>query len=198
MEISLSVQEVSQHQTGELKMKKFIVIAVITLFIATTAFAEPPTGKAIGYDGNLGGLSLRYMMGSIGVQGILGLDFESPAASTSDSAIDLALGVNVFKSLWECDKGQVNCFGGISINMDGDTMKDSDSVTDIGLAVGLEPEIFLLENLSVSTKLGVQIMIEGETRDALGKSEKDSGGLSLGTYGQGVSIVSGVSFNWYF
>lgn len=181
-------------------MKKFIVITVLSLFIATTAFAEAPTGKAIGYDGNLGGLSLRYMTGSIGIQGILGLDFDSPASdATMDSALDLAIGINVFKSLWECDKGQVNCFAGISIELDGDTAKDSDSVTDIGITVGLEPEIFLLDNLSVSTKFGVQIMIEGDRRDNItGKSITDSGGLNFGTYGQGVSIVSGVSFNWYF
>ena len=179
-------------------MKKVIALVVIALFVTSAAFAETPTNKAIGYDGMLNGLSCRKMLGGIGIQGILGLGFDSPASDNFDSALDLAIGVNIFKCLWEADKGQLNCFAGIAIDMDGDTMKDSDSVTDINLAVGLEPEIFLLDNLSVTTKFGVMVRIDGDDRGADGKAVTDSGGMMLGTYGQGVSIIEGFSFNWYF
>jgi len=177
-------------------MKKIIVFVVVSLFAVTSAFAETPTAMAVGYDG---GLSMRYLAGSIGVQGILGLDFESPASDNLDSAIDLNIGVNVFMCMWECDRGNLNGFAGVGIDLDGDTMKDSDSVTDISVMAGLEPEVFLLDNLSVTTKFGVKIMIAGEERnDITGKSIKDSGGLTLGTFGEDVSIVSGAAFNWYF
>lgn len=176
-------------------MKKVIVFVVLSLFAVTSVFAETPTGMAVGYDG---GLSLRYLAGSIGVQGILGLDFDSPASDAMDSAIDLNIGVNVFTCLWECDRGNLNGFAGVGIDLDGDTTPDSDSETDITLMAGLEPEIFLLDNLSVTTKFGVQIMIQGDQRGVGGKAVTDSGGLALGTFGQNVSIVQGAAFNWYF
>ena len=179
-------------------MKKIFVITIVSLFFVVSAFAEAPTNKAIGYDGDLEGLSLRYMAGSIGVQGILGLNYDAPADSKKDSALDLKIGVNVYKCLWEADKGLVNGFAGIDITMDGSTIKDSDTVTNIGIGIGLEPEIFLLDNLSVSTKLGVRIMINGDQRGGDGKTMKDSGSTQFETYGEGVSIVDGVSFNWYF
>ncbi len=179
-------------------MKKMFTLIVIALFITTAAFAEAPTNKAIGYDGMLDGISYRTMMGTMGIQGILGLGFDSPAGDTSDSALDLAIGVNLFKCLWESDKGQLNCFAGIAIDLDGSTMKDSDSVTDINLSVGLEPEIFLLDNLSVTTKFGLMISIQGDELGADGKTADDTGGLGVRTYGEGVSIIEGLSFNWYF
>ena len=178
-------------------MKKVLVVLVLSLFIASAAFADTPTEKAIGYDG---GLSYRMIMASdIGIQGILDLNYDSPAdTDNNDAALDLGIGVNVFKCMWETDRGNLNAFAGVGIDMDGSTIKDSDSVTDITIQVGLEPEIFLLDNLSVSTKLGVQIMLMGDTRGVDGKAVTDSGSMQLGTFGQGVSIVSGAAFNWYF
>ena len=182
-------------------MKKALVFMIVSLFVVTSVFAETPTGMAVGYDG---GLSLRYLAGSIGVQGILGLEFDSPAAEGADSAIDLNIGVNVFTCLWECDRGNLNGIAGVGIDMDGSSIKDSDAVTNISLMAGLEPEVFLLDNLSVTTKFGVQIMIQGDERETnmaspdYGKAKTDSGSLMLGTFGENVSIVSGAAFNWYF
>ena len=176
-------------------MKKVFIIIAISLFVAFAVYAETPTKKAVGYDG---GLSCRHILGSgLGVQGILGLNYGSPADSNLDSELDLNIGVNIFKCLFETEKGNLNGFAGIGIDMDGSTIKDSDSCTDITIRVGLEPELFLLDNLSVSTKLGAQIMLTGDDRDAFGKSIKDSGGMIIGTFGQGVSIVGGAAFNWY-
>ena len=62
----------------------------------------------------------------------------------------------------------------------------------------MEPEIFLFDNLSVSTKLGLQLAMNGDDIGDDGKAVTDSGGMAFGTFGQGVSIVSGLAFNWYF
>ena len=177
-------------------MKKVLAVIFISLFVVSISFADTPTEKAIGYDG---GLSYRMIMDSgIGVQGILGLKFNSPAADV-DSELDLNIGVNIFKCMYETDKGNLNCFAGVGIDLDGSTIKDSDSVTDITIQVGLEPELFLLDNLSVSTKFGAQIMLNGDfDQDGDGKAETDSGGMILGTFGQDVSIIGGAAFNWYF
>ena len=178
-------------------MKKVLAVIIISLFVVSTSFADTPTEKAIGYDG---GLSYRYILDSgIGVQGILGLDYNSPADSdSSDANLDLNIGVNVFKCLYETDKGNLNCFAGVGIDMIGSDIKDSDSVTNIAIKVGLEPELFLLDNLSVSTRFGVQIMLMGDKLDALGKSASDTGSTQFGTFGDKVSIIEGVAFNWYF
>ena len=139
------------------------------------------------------------MDSGIGVQGILGLNYIAPPDSdVNDADLDLNIGVNVFKCLFEADRANLNAFAGVGIDMMGSPIKDSDSVTDISIMVGLEPELFLLDNLSVSTKLGVQIMLMGDTLDALGKTASDTGSMQLGTFGQGVSIVNGAAFNWYF
>jgi len=59
-------------------MKKVLAVVVLSLFVVTTAFAETPTDKAIGYDG---GLSLRMNMDSgIGIQGIIDLGLLSLAS----------------------------------------------------------------------------------------------------------------------
>ncbi len=180
-------------------MKKVITLIVLSLFVVSAAFAETPTSKAIGYDATLNGLSCRHIMESgIGIQGIIGLSFNSPASDNLDSDIDLGIGVNVLKCLWEAERGNLNGFAGVGINMNGSTIKDSDSVTDISISAGLEPEIFLFDNLSVTTKLGLQVLLLGDSIDAAGKAVTDSGSMLFQTFGQGVSIVSGVSFNWYF
>jgi hypothetical protein len=180
-------------------MKKILFIAVASIFVSTTVFADTPTNKAVGYDAGLNGLSARMVMASgIGVQGIVGLNFESPKSSLKGSGMDLNIGVNVFKSCWKADKVNVNGFAGVQIMMKTPEIKDADSQTNFAVMAGFEPEIFLLGNLSVSTKFGLQVQIIGDTWDGAGKTVKDSGSTIFGTFGQRISIVDGVSFNWYF
>ena len=183
-------------------MKKILAVIVISLFAVSISFADTPTEKAVGYDAavKFGGLSYRMMLDSgIGVQGILGLGYNAPANDNLDADLDLNIGVNLFKCLYEADRGNLNAFAGVGIDMMGSTIKDSDSVTDIAIMVGLEPEIFLLDNLSVTTKFGAQLMMMGDfDNDGDGKADTDTGGMMLGTMGQGVDIVAGAAFNWYF
>jgi hypothetical protein len=181
-------------------MKKILLIALSSLFISTVVFADTPTNKAVGYDSGLNGLSLRLMTASgIGVQGIVGLNVTSPKASGAGSGMDLNIGANVFKCIWKADKVNLNGFVGVELMMAKPPIKSADSQTDFAVMAGAEPEIFLLSNLSVSTKFGVQVQINGDTvSPATGKKIKDSGSTVFGTFGNRISIVDGVSFNWYF
>jgi len=179
-------------------MKKILLIAVASLFVSTAVFADTPTNMAVGYDAVLNGISARMITSSgIGVQGIVGLNFVSPKASGAGSGMDLNLGANVFKCIWKADKVNLNGFAGVEIMMSKPAIKDADTQTNFAVMVGGEPEIFLLSNLSVSTKFGLQIQINGDNLVG-GKTVKDSGSTVFGTFGQRVSIVDGVSFNWYF
>ncbi|MBT4483302.1 MAG: hypothetical protein HOC71_06455 [Candidatus Latescibacteria bacterium] len=184
-------------------MKKVLTLIVLSLFVVSVSFAGTPTNKAIGFNGGLNGISHRMLMDSgIGVEGILGLAYNAPAGDTQDAALNLNIGANVLKCLWETEagslSGNLNGFAGVGIAMVGSNIKDSDSVTNITINVGLEPEIFLLDNLSVTTRMGLQILLNGDTLGADGKAATDTGSTVFQTFGQGVSIVNGVSFNWYF
>jgi len=169
-------------------MKKVLAVVVLSLFVVTTAFAETPTDKAIGYDG---GLSLRMNMESgIGIQGIIDLGILSLARDDTDADLDLTIACNVFKCLWEDDKANLNMFAGIEIDLDGTTTKDGDSNTDISIGVGLEPEVFLSECLSISTKLGVGIVLAGDRRGA-----SDTGWTDIGIFGD---VLGAAALHWYF
>jgi hypothetical protein len=180
-------------------MKKILLIAAASLFVSTAVFADTPTNKAIGYDSVLNGLSARFIAASgIGVQGIIGLNVLSPNASGTSTGMDLNLGLNVFKSVWKADKVNLNGFGGVEVTISQPAKNNADTQTNYAVMAGFEPEIFLLSNLSVSTKFGLQIRINGDELGANGKSLNDTGSTVYGTFGQRVSIVDGVSFNWYF
>jgi hypothetical protein len=181
-------------------MKKILLIAVASLFVSTVAFADTPTMMAVGYDAGLNGISARFLTSSgVGFQGIVGLNVISPKASGASTGMNLDLGANVFKCMWKADKVNLNGFVGIEVMMAKPTIKDADTQTDFAVMVGGEPEIFLLSNLSVSTKFGVQVMINGDNLSTVtGKSMKDTGSTVFGTFGNRISIVDGVSFNWYF
>jgi len=180
-------------------MKKILFAAVALIFVSTAVYADTPTNKAVGYDAVLDGISARFISASgLGVQGIVGLNVVSPKGSGASTGMDLNLGANVFKSVWKADKVNLNGFAGVQVMMHKPTVKNADTQTNFAVMVGGEPEIFLLSNLSVSTKFGVQIQINGDVLDGFGKKVKDSGSTVFGTFGQRVSIVDGVSFNWYF
>ena len=180
-------------------MKKILFIALSSLFVSTLVFADTPSDKAVGYDAGLNGISARLVMPSgIGVQGIVGLNVVSPKADGAGSGMDLNIGANVFKCMWKAEKVNLNGFAGVEIMMAKPAIKDADTCTNFAIVAGAEPEIFLLSNLSVSTKFGVVLQLNGDTLDGAGKSIKDSGSTVFGTFGNKVSIVEGVSFNWYF
>ena len=169
-------------------MKKVLVVLVLSLFVASAAFADTPTEKAVGYDG---GLSLRYNTDTgIGFQGIVGLGILSLAQDDTDADFDLNIAGNVYKCLWEDNNANLNMFAGVGIMLDGTTTKDGDSNTDINIAVGLEPEVFLSDNLSISTKMGVAITLAGDRRGA-----DDSGWTDIGTFG---SMIGSAALHWYF
>ena len=180
-------------------MKRIIALVVLSLFLITAVNAEAPTNKAIGYDSTVGGLSMRMLTASgIGVQGIVGLNVNAPAADGTQADLDLMIGVNVLKCLFEAEQGMLNAYAGIILDMDGSTLDGGDTVTDIALQAGLEPEIFLFDNLSISPKFGLQLTLQGDQRGGDAKTVTDTGATRFATFGQAVSVVGGASFNWYF
>ena len=102
-------------------MKKVLTLIVLSLFVVSTAFAGTPTNKTIGYNGGLNGISHRMLMDSgIGIEGILGLSYNAPAGD-DDADLDVNIGVNVLKCLWETEggnlSGNLNCFRIIKITV---------------------------------------------------------------------------------
>ena len=87
-------------------MKKVLALLVLSLFVVSAAFAGTPTNCAIGYNN---GLSFRHLMDSgIGIEGILGLNYNAPAGDTQDADLDVNIGANVLKCLWETEGGSLN------------------------------------------------------------------------------------------
>ena len=169
-------------------MKKVCAIVVLSLFVMNSVYADTPTNKAIGYDG---GLSLRMIMASgIGIQGIVGFGMMMPVNDNSDTDLDLNIGGNVFKCLWENDDANLNMFAGVGIVLDGTTTKDGDSNTDINIMLGLEPEVFLSDNLSVSAKMGARLSIAGDRRGIT-----DTGWTDISTFG---NLLGAAALHWYF
>jgi len=169
-------------------MKKVLVVLVLSLFVASAAFADTPSEKAVGHDG---GLSLRYNSNiGIGFQGIVGLGILFLAADDTDADFDLNIAGNVYMCLLEDDKANFNIFADGGIILDGTTTKDGDSNTDIKIAVGFEPEVFLSDNLSISTKMGVAIALAGDRR-----GKDDYGWVDIGTFG---SMIGSAALHWYF
>ncbi len=186
-------------------MKKVAAIFLVTLLFVPAAFAQFPSNMAIGYDN---GLSMRFITeGGVGLQGIVGLDMDASNPGNMTDAktrVDFNAQVNVFKSLLMTEGDTfpsmacLNGYAGVGVNVDGSRIKDSDNVTDFFVEVGLSPEIFLLDNLSVVTNFGVELLMAGDTIGDDGKAAKDTGGMDIFTFGQGISIVEGWAFNWYF
>lgn len=181
---------------------KRILYFIATAFITTTGiFADTPTNKAVGYDANLNGLSVRYLTSSgLGVQGIIGMVITSgkDVSGSSVSGMNLNIGADLYKAIWKADKANLNGFVGFEVMTTKPIIKNADTQTNFAIVVGGEPEIFLISNLSVSTKFGVSVQINGESLDAFGNKVKNSGTTVFDTFGNRISIVDGVSFHWYF
>ena len=175
-------------------MKKILVIVVIALFAAAAVYGETPTKRSIGWDGDVQGISFRAITASgLGFGAAAGLVYDSPKSEWADTKTDVYLGLTVFKSIWESERGNLNGFGGAMLDVFGNYDEDDNSQTNLTLAAGLEPEIFLIKNLSVTTKFGIAFKLIGDDID-----NSDDGSTIITTFGNKISVVEGFSFNWYF
>ena len=181
-------------------MKRFCLILVILMVVSFPVFAKTPTNRAIGYDSTIQSISFRIMNESgFGFNGFFGMMMDFPAKKNTQTDFSLVLGGALVKNIWENDRANVNAFGGLIIYRDGTTIDDGDTITDINFIAGFEPEIFLFENLSLTTHFGFQLYFEGDKRDSSGEQKDDTGRTTFSTFGDdAISIVRGLSFNWYF
>ena len=178
-------------------MKTMIVgaLSIVTVLMVSSAFAADHGNVAIGYDGYDGGLSLRIFPGSgLGFEGIVGMSFEGKNKDLGhdDADFDFYLGANLIIPFKMAEKANLNSFIGGALEMADSHVKDF-GTTSFYINAGLAPEIFLLDNLSVETKCGLRISIIGESF----KDAKDNR-FRIQTYGQGVNIIGGAAFHWYF
>ena len=169
-------------------MKKVLAIIALSLLISSAAFAENYISGEM--YGNYGVIGYCLDLGAVGVQGLLGLDINMPAADNAETDLDLLIGARVYKGLLEGDNAGLNAFAGVIIALDGSGVKDVDGNTDIEIQVGLQPEYFVTDNLSVSVLMGANIIIAG---DRLGQDK--TGWTELGTF---ADPMANAVISWYF
>lgn len=178
-------------------MKKAVVsvLSIALICIVSNAFAADHGNVAIGYDSYDGGLSLRlFPSPGLGLEGVVGMSFEGKNRDLGhdDADFDFYLGANLIIPFKMAEKANLNSFIGGALERADSHVKDFGK-TSFYINAGLAPEIFLLDNLSVETKCGLRISIIGESF----KDAKDNR-FRIQTYGQGVNIVGGAAFHWYF
>lgn len=181
-------------------MKKLMAFGIIgTMFLCNASFGVDMAGKmGIGYDN---GFSFKYWMEGFGIQSIV--DFGYETAESGDTLNDKAeIGIGfMLKGLIpfiKTDKANLNLVLGFGIDMlmNQYHMDKTDSGMDISVLIGFSPEIFLLDNLSIETTTGLKVKMYGESTYNDVKMADDY--MSIATFGQGVSIVSGAAFHFYF
>ncbi len=182
-------------------MKKLMAFGTIgAMLLCSASFGVDMAGKmGIGYDG---GLSFKYWMGGFGIQSIVDFGYETaPSGYTEpDNKAEMSIGFTA-KGLMpfiKTDKVNLNFVLGFGIDMlmNEDYKDKTDSGMDISVLIGFSPEIFLLDNLSIETTTGLKVFMNGESTYNDVKMADDY--MSIATFGQGVSIVSGAAFHFYF
>lgn len=158
---------------------KNLIVASFALLLSTAAFAE---GMGVGYDQGLGMLMGRMAMGENSLDVGLGFDYDDTAAEKT--AFGLAGFYNMplskfVPSFQKDEKFNVNTFiGGVF-----GTPHAKKSKT-IAVSGGLQPEYFVHPKIALETRLGLNLNLVED--------------LKISTYGNGISIVSGVAFKVYF
>ena len=178
-------------------MKRLLacILSIAVICMANSVFAADHGNVAIGYDGYDGGVSLRiFPSPGLGLEGIMGMRFEGKNKDLGheNADFDFYFGANVIIPWKMAEKANLNSFIGGALERADSHVKDV-GTTSFYITAGLAPEIFLLENLSVETKCGLKISIIGESF----KDAKDNR-FRIQTYGQGVNIIAGAAFHWYF
>lgn len=182
-------------------MKKLMASGMIgTMLLCSASFGVDMAGKmGIGYDN---GLSFKYWMGGFGIQSIVDFGYETAPSSATEpnDKAEMSIGF-MLKGLIPfitTDKANLNLVLGFGIDMlmNQYHMDKTDSGMDISVLIGFSPEIFLMDNLSIETTTGVKVFMNGESTVSDVKMADDY--MSIATFGQGVSIVSGAAFHFYF
>ncbi len=155
-------------------MKKVLMLVILSLFVATTAFAQ---GLAVGWES---GLSAKLPMGAFSLQGVLGFSNTSYENDNIDSQTSFNLAGYGAMPLIDMGESTMNVFGGLAFN----TLTDND--LDIAIRGGLQHDVMVTDNVSVSGKAGLQVYLDGGITDV-----DDTGDTTIGTWGT-------VGIYWHF
>lgn len=173
-------------------MKKVLVILILSLFVASTAFAENfISGEA--YENcngtNYGVLGCALDFDAIIIQGLFGLGLNMPAGEDAENDMDLLIGCRAIKTLLEGDNCGLNGFGGVIFSMDGSEF-DVAADTEIEIQAGLQPEYFINENISISVMMGIKLNLAGDRME-----QEDTGATLFGTF---ADPMANAVVSWYF
>ena len=155
-------------------MKKVLVLMVLCLFVATSAFAQ---GLAIGWES---GVSAKMPLGAFCVQGVLGFSNTSYENDNIDSVTSFSFAGYGAMPLVDMGDAKLNVFGGLVFH----TCTDDD--LDIAIRGGLQHDVMVTDNVSVSGKAGLQVWLDGGITDV-----DDTGSTDIGTWGT-------VGIYWHF
>lgn len=153
--------------------KLSVTVATLAMgtMVALPAMAKDLDGRfGLGYDQSLSGVSgltARYWIGDLGIQGILGLDFVKP--DQGDSQIEFDFGLGAIYNFAKSEHANL----GLGLNLDlgfanKAAMGGGDSSFQFNVAIPLRGEYFLSDNFAFNASVGLVIAIVPEKGQVLG------------------------------
>jgi hypothetical protein len=170
-------------------MKKFISIAVISLFVSPAAFAQDfgEFNIGVGWDN---GYSVKTFVEPVSIQLTGKFDSVIPENDDLDTETDAEIAAYVAYPFMNFDKSKLNVFGGFGLmpTTRGITVGSItyDKKLDFAIRLGIEPEVMVTDHIGLSAKAGLQVQLN-QGYDGL----DNSGETDVGTWGS-------VGVHWYF
>ena len=175
-------------------MRRISMICLFVFFPGLLFSVDMSNRIGIGYNGSIDALSIKFFFKNTGLEVAFGFNFE---AKNEEDFGDEASLVNLRGSSYFfypfdlTDKANINLFAGADIDYIGSHVQGDGGINIYGRA-GISPEIFLFEKLSVETSFGLLVSIFEEVNRNVSGSR-----FRIDLYGDGISIIGGLSFHWY-
>jgi len=149
----------------------------------------------IGYDVDLQGITGRYMISpDFGLDLTLGFGVETKTQDGEDTKFDFGAAVKAVLPVVKVkDRFRLNVTPGIYMQYTGVHTKDADGAFNLSIFGGLAPELFIWDGLAVEVMFGLAINL-----NRLNEPNNQKFYLNTGTIGDGISIISGLLFHYYF
>jgi hypothetical protein len=175
-----------------MKKSALLILLLANLFAVTSVYSANMSGRiGIGYDTSVDCASVRFFIGSIGIDILAGFRFEPQDTNLGDQTALLTLrgaGYVLFP-IEVHEKVNLNLFAGLELENVGSHFTNG-SALNFYIRAGVSPEIFLLDNVSVEANFG----LEFSYIRAVAPSEYR---IAIGLYGNTISIVQGFAFHVY-